>query len=64
MKPCDYETTNQSETELQDQFSGEPPSTFFKLLLQVCAKPVNYHEPVPGPKQKTYLMYLKWLKYY
>lgn len=54
MKLCDHETTNQSKAELQDQFSGEPPSTFFKLLLQVCAKPVNYHEPVPGQKQKTY----------
>lgn len=48
MKPFDHEITNQSKAELQDQFPGEPPSTFLKLLLQVCAKPVNDHEPVPG----------------
>lgn len=48
IKSSDKETTNQAKTKLQDQFPGEPPSTFFQLLLQVCAKPVNNHEPIPG----------------
>ena len=54
MKPWDDEMTNQSKAELQDQFSGESPSTFFKLLLQVSAQPVNHHEPVPK-RYKEYL---------
>lgn len=53
MKPFDHEITNQSKTKLQDQFSGESLATFFKLLLQVCAKSVNNHEPIPG-KHKEY----------
>lgn len=38
--------TNQSKAELQDQLSGKSPSAFLKLLLQVCAKSVDDHEPV------------------
>lgn len=40
--------TNQSKTELQHQLSGEPPSTFVKLLLEVCAQSVNDHEAIPA----------------
>lgn len=63
IKPFDHERTNQSQTKLQDQFPGEPPSTFFKLLLQVCAKPVNNHEPIPG-RHKEYFFSTSECYYY